>query len=478
MTADARYAGMDAWSLLASQAARRPNHPLLVWAPFDAPPGTWTYARFLADAERVAGGLAAQGVREGDRVLVAMENSPEFLLAWFACARLGATCAQANPASAPPELDWFASHLAVAARLGIDDVRRLQGTPPPVPAPNPARDAAILFTSGTTARPKGVRWTHGNVLWGAQLGAMHLALRPEDVVHVCLPLCHVVAFSWSVLPAIRAGATVLLQPRFSASRYWDAALAHRATVGSHVQFTAGVLARQPAPGTHAFRVWGNSFWSSALASHLGAPVVGWYGMTELVSAVVVGDPAIPQAERSIGRPSVGYEVRIALDDGRDAPEGEAGNLLVRGVPGTSIFAGYYADPAATAAAFTPEGWFRTDDRALRHADGSIQFAERLKDVIKVGGENVSPAEVERVLLEAPGVREAAVVGRPDAAKGELVIAFVAGSGDDLAGRARAHCASQLARYKVPAEVIVLDALPRGNLGKIAKNELRERAASR
>lgn len=469
------YTGLDAAVLLEQRAAARGAHPFLVWAPFDEAPRTWRYAEFAARAAQVAGALAAQGVRPGDRVLLNMENCPEFLIAWFACARLGATCVAANPASAPAEVDYFAAATGAVLRLGREDCAALSGPPLPLRAPDPAADAAILFTSGTTSRPKGVLWTHANALWGAQLGAMQLGLREEDVFQVCLPLCHVVGFSWSVLPALWAGATLVLQPRFSASRYWEASLAHRCTVASHVQFTSGVLAKQPVPPGHAFRTWGNSTWSAALEARFGVRIVGWWGMTELVAAGIVGDPWSAQHERAIGRPSAGYGIRIVRDDGTDAVDGEPAHLQVRGVPGVTLFKAYDRDPEATAAAFTPDGWFRTGDRVVRHADGTIQYSERAKDIIKVGGENVSPAEVERVLLEVPGVREAAAIGRPDPAYGEVVVACVAGSdAEALPQRVVEHCSRMLARFKVPREVLVLDALPRGNLGKVDKNTLRAR----
>jgi len=376
-------------------------------------------------------------------------------------------------------VEFFADHTGARIRLGRADCAALSGPSLKARLPDPNADAAILFTSGTTSRAKGVLWTHANALWGAQLGALHLGLRAEDVFQVCLPLCHVVGFSWSVLPAIWAGATIVLQPRFSASRYWDAAMAHRCTVASHVHFTSGVLGRQAFPQGHAFRVWGNSVSSAALESKLSARVVGWWGMTEMVSSGIVGDIVSIPHEGAIGRPSIGYGLRVRREDGSESPPGEPGELQMHGVRGVSIFKEYFRDEQATADAFTADGWFRTGDRVVRNADGTIRFAERAKDVIKVGGENVSPADVERVLLSVPGVTEAAAVGRPDPVYGEVVVAFVAGPDSGaLASRVLAHCTASLSRFKVPREVIVLDALPRGNLGKIAKPELRRLALTR
>ncbi len=337
-----------------------------------------------------------------------------------------------------------------------------------------------MFTSGTTSRSKGVLWTHANALWGARLGALQQGLRGEDVYQVCLPLFHVVALSWSIFPALWAGASVLLQPRFSASRYWPAALAHGATVASHVHFTAGVLAQQPVPAGHRFRLWGNSIWLPEQRAHFGIPIIGWWGMTEVISQGIVGDPQAPQDPRTIGRPSLGYRIKVVDDAGLPVPPGTPGNLLLGGVPGLSLFAAYWNDPQATAAAFDAAGWFITGDRVIVHADGAIRFAERAKDVLKVGGEGVSAAEIERVVLEVRGVRECAVVGRPDASYGEVAVAFVtlhADAPDDVPARAIEHCRASLARFKVPREVRVIEEMPRVSIGKIGKGELRKRLAA-
>ncbi len=495
-----RYAGLDVAHLLAARARERGSHPFLVWAPFDGAPQVWSYAQFADEAARIAGGLEARGVRAGDRVIVHMENCPELLLAWFACAHLGAISVNSNAASAGPELAWFAQstgavgaltqpqfEAAIAAHCpGLAwvettgprfDALRAGTSPLAARAPDPAAPATIMFTSGTTSRPKGVLWTHANALWGAQMGALQLGLRPEDVYQVFLPLCHVVGLSWSVLASLWAGATVVLQPKFSASRLWPVALAHGSTVASHVQFTASVMAQQPVPPGHRFRLWGTSAWIPQHEAHFGARMIGWWGMTEVITQGIVGNLYAPQRPRSIGRPSVGLRVRIADEAGVAVGAGDTGNLLVKGVRGESLFAEYFGNPAATAEAFDADGYFRTGDRVTLHEDGSIQFADRVKDMIKVGGEGVSGAEIERTVLGVAGVRETAVVAKPDTVYGEVAIAFVVLAEDapaDTAQRVLAHCRASLARFKVPREVIVTDSIRTGTLGKVSKAELRQR----
>ena len=496
-----RYAGLDVPTLLRARARERETHPFLVWAPFEGPGRTWTYSQFADDAARIAGGLAARGVSPGDRVIVHMENCPELLLAWFACAHRGAVCVNTNAASAGPELEYFAQMSGAAGAITqpqfeplfaahCRDLKwlavtgpgfeRLRSEPLPARQPDHAAPATILFTSGTTSRPKGVLWTHANALWGAQMGALQLGLRADDVYQVFLPLCHVVGLSWSVLASLWAGATVVLQPKFSASRLWPVALEHGATVGSHVQFTAAVMAQQPVPPDHRFRLWGTSAWIPQQEAHFRARMIGWWGMTEVVTQGIVGDLYAPQRPRSIGRPSTGLRLKIANSAGGQVAHGETGDLLVKGTRGVSLFAEYFGNAQATREAFDADGYFRTGDRVTLHEDGCIQFADRAKDMIKVGGEGVSGAEIECAILAVEGVREAAVVAKPDPVYGEVAVAFVVAKADapaDLAERVLVHCRASLAKFKVPREVLVTESIRTGTLGKISKAGLRARLGS-
>ncbi len=457
----------------------------------------------------MAGGLAARGVKPGDRILLHAENCPEALLTWFAAAWMGAVCVSTNPRSAGPELGYFASHTGVVGAVtqaefadllsrhcpelkwiavtnadGTDRPDRassfaaLRGEPAARCEPDAAAASNMLFTSGTTSRPKAVVWTHANALWAARLGAQQLGLREDDVCQVFLPLYHVVGLAWSVLPALWSGAQIVLQPRFSATRFWPTALEHRATFASHVQFSSGVLARQPVPAAHSFRLWGNSTWLPELEEHFRVPILGWWGMTEVVAPGIAGDRALPQRPRSIGRPSLGYRLRIIDEAERSVSPGEAGELLIQGERGVSLFSEYFGDPEATAEAFDEQGFFHTGDRMMLNEDGSVEFVERTKDVIKVGGEGVSAAEVERVIREVVGVAEAAVVSRPDAVYGEVCVAFVVAADrqeEKLSAEILERCRAELAPFKVPRELRFVATLPRAGLEKIAKGELRRLA---
>ncbi|NSX05991.1 AMP-binding protein [Cupriavidus gilardii] len=493
----------DIVDLLETRAREQPDRLLLAWEPFDGPPREWTYGAFLDEVRRVAGGLARRGVRPGDRVLLHANNCPEFLLTWFACAWLGAVCVVLNPKSASDELAFFADHTGA---IGIVTQRGLPGTAPALrwriaidaddatgfaslrdtaaerAQRDPLAPGSMMFTSGTSSRPKAVVWTRANALWAAQSCAAGIGLLPSDIALVPLPLYHVVGLAWSVLPALQAGAAIVLQPRFSASRFWPVALARRCTFAPHVQFTSAALSRQPVPPAHDFRLWCNSVWLPDYERHFRVPILGWWGMTELVAPGIVGRRGEPVAPGAIGVVAPGYAARMAGSGRSSLTPGEIGEIEILGEPGRTLFAGYFNDDDANAAAFTDDGWFRTGDRMKVHADGSIQFLERARDVIKCGGEGVSPAEIERVVRAVPGVADVAVVGRADGAMGEVAVAFVVPSDPEVSTAALSHeidaaCRAQLAGFKVPREIRFLAGLPLVGINKVAKGELRRLAAA-
>jgi crotonobetaine/carnitine-CoA ligase len=502
------FAGQDIRTLLRAQAVAKRDKPFLIWAPFEGAEQSWTYGEFVARAERVAAGLHRRGVRQGDRVLIHLENCPEGLLAWFGCGILGAVAVTTNARSSVDELAYFAAHsravgavtqpkllplLSAAAPAlrfvaitdtdcgeapaASDGFAALDGSPADLPprAADPAAPFGVQYTSGTTSRPKAVLWTHANILWGARVSAAHEELREDDVHLVTMPLYHTNAQCYSVLATLWAGGTIVLQPRFSASRFWPVAVAHRCTWTSIVPFCAKALLAHEVPATHSFRHWGNAYCAAPEDQHFRVRTIGWWGMTETVTHGIVGLSGLPNAPLSMGRPAPEYWIRLLNDAGTPAKPGETADLAIRGVRGLSLFAEYLDDPAATAAAFDQDGFLLTGDRALRDPDGFFYFADRTKDMLKVGGENVSPAEIERVIVGVEGVREVAVVGRPDPLLDEVPVAFVLPTDPadpTLTERITAACTKSLAGFKEPREVRVLAEFPRATLEKVSKAKLR------
>ena len=339
---------------------------------------------------------------------------------------------------------------------------------------------SVQYTSGTTARPKGVVWTHANVLWGARVTAMVLQLGPEDVGFVFFPLFHTNALMYSSLATLWAGGAIVVTPRYSASRFWTKALRHGCTWATSSPFMLKTLATHPVPERHLFRFWGSGTTDPPLCRDLfRVQGLGWFGMTETVSLPTVGHLDLPNRPLGMGRVTPGYEVSVVREDGSTVEFGETGRLMIRGIPGLSLFYEYLNNPEATAAAFDAEGWLETGDLVTPHVDGGFRFEGRGRDMLRVGAENVAAAEIERVIQTVPGVFEVAVVAKPDEFLSEVPAAFVipAGEPGDLAARILATCRAQLADFKVPREVVFLSELPRSTLNKVSKKDLRARFAA-
>lgn len=525
------FLGTDVWSLLSEVAAADPAAPLLTWQPFDAEPRSLTYGEFLSEAEAVAASLQARGVGAGDRVIIHMENCPEFLLLWFACAALHAVAVTTNARSSVDELAYFIEnsgaraaitqeHFAATVRSadrargtgqegGIGHVRSadrepradrdpraglewvsvvggtgaesfdtlLTGDPGGSltrPEPDPAAPLSIQYTSGTTSRPKGVLWTQANGLWAARINAAHEGLRPDDVHLVYMPLFHTNAMAYSVLASIWVGARFVLLPKWSTSRFWDISLTHGCTWVSLMGLSTRAVLGSTPPAAHSYRMFGGGASSPLLEEKCGVATVAWWGMTETVSHGTISDGRASTVPGNMGRPAPEYAVEVRRPDGTPAAVGETGELVIRGVRGVSLFAEYWNNPEATAAAFDADGWMSTGDLVRLNADGTLSFVDRAKDMLRVGAENVAASEIERVVQEVVGAAEIAVVGRPDPRLEEVPVVFVvdADPAPDLAERILARCRERLADFKVPREVIFVSVLPRSTISKVHKVELR------
>jgi carnitine-CoA ligase len=446
----------------------------------------WTYAQFDALIERVASGLARQGVGPGERVHLVLANSPAFVAVWLACVRIGAAIVPSDPRSTARELALHAERVrpcvAViggecvdaypvgAATVVIDeddcDLEPLLGaTRAPDVHPAPLDTAAILFTSGTTSAPKGVTVTQANYAFAGDVMAAAATVRSDDRLLVVLPLFHANAQYYSFAAAISAGASVALMPAFSASRFLQQAARHRAT---HASLFAApmrmILARgaTPVPGVRLRHVWYAQNLTESqyedFAALVGCRPRQLYGMTETLPAVL-SQRALDPNPGFLGETTIGCDVEVD----------EVGEIAVGGRRGYELFAGYLDDSQSTEAAFV-DGRFRTGDLARRDALRRLSFAGRRSDVLKVAGENVSTVEVEAVLAQHPAVHEVAVVGEPDPVRDEVPVAYVVGA----PGRAVdadalvAWAAERLAPAKRPRAVHVVEALPRTSVGKIRK----------
>lgn len=506
------YTGRDLPWLLRMQARVRNDATFLIWEPFEGNPQRWSFATFAEQVECVAANLFARGVRKADAVLIHTDNCPEFLLAWFACARLGAVAVTTNTRSSADELRYFIEHSRAQVAITQVSLRALVSecgpnlrwiacigdcgdaectfrferllAAPSQPAPerksDPTLPIAVQYTSGTTSRPKGVVWTHANALWAAQTNARHCEITASDVAMIALPLFHTNAMGYSTLGSLWAGGAIVLTPKFSASRFWATSIRNGCTWASLVPFVTAALREQSTPD-HNYRFWAiGASDPPSLPEKFGVKFVGWWGMTETVSHCIVDNHHLPGQPGSMGYVAPEYEVDVR--DERTgasiaaAEGGGVGRLFVRGIAGVSLFLEYLEDPDATAAAFDADGWMDTGDIVALHRDGNITFSDRAKDMLKVGGENVAASEIERVIVSLPDVSEAAVVGKPHPLLSEVPVAFVVPvrRSAGLEEKIMECCASLLADYKRPVAVILVDDLPRSLLNKVAKRELRAR----
>ncbi|MCA1458163.1 AMP-binding protein [Bradyrhizobium sp. BRP22] len=510
------FAGLDVPWLLRMRAEVRRDHPFLIWAPFEAPARRWSYGEFHERVGALAAGLARRGVRPGEYVLIHLDNCIEAMLAWFACVELGAVAVTTNTRSAAAEMEYFAGHCgAVAAitqpayaELVAANCRELrwiavishnagaapaQATPRgdsfealfadsadrPRRATDPLAPCSVQYTSGTTSRPKAVLWTHANALWGAKVNAAHEDLHAGDVHQIYLPLFHTNALAYSMLATLWVGATSVIQPRFSASRFWGVALEHGCTWTSTIPFCMKALLEHEIPENHKFRLWGTAVSEPPPFAAFGVKTIGWWGMTETITHGIVGEVDQPNTPMSIGRAASEYSIRITNDDGSATEVGGTGNLSIKGIPGLSLFKEYLHNEKATRESFDEHGYFLTGDRVTLLEHGFIKFGDRAKDMLKVGGENVAASEIEQVIAVVPGVREAAVVAKKHPMLEEVPVVFIIPQGGvdrapaDLHDNVMAACRSALADFKVPREIRFVDDMPRSTLEKVAKAELRK-----
>ncbi len=488
----------------ASAVAARPNASFLV---FEAPDGTvteWTYGEFDAIVGSVATELVSHNVGSGVAVHVALTNCPTFVAVWIAATRLGAWIVPSDPIGRTPELadhigrtapvvgfcsrDRAAAYEPAARGIPMFHIDETDASFAWLPAerftawPEPALTdrAAVMFTSGTTGRPKGVEITQANYAFAGKTMAGAAELTPHDRQLVVLPLFHANAQYYSFASAIWAGASVALMHTFSASGFLPQAARHKATCAS--LFAAPlrmILARGgPVDGLALRHCWFAQNITpdqyDTVSEWFGCAPRQLYGMTETIPAVLTDAPEQPDCS-SMGYVTGGCEVEIHDAAGARLDAGEIGEIVVGGDRGITLFAGYLDDPTTTEASFRGD-WFLTGDRASRNTEGRFYFDGRRSDVLKVAGENVSTVEVEAVVTAHPAVLEASVVGAPDPVRDEVPVAFVVAadptrppSVDELT----AWCTERLGKAKVPREFTILDELPRTSVGKIRKFLLKE-----
>jgi fatty-acyl-CoA synthase len=494
-----RNAGLGSWP--ARRAAISPDRVALVFGD-----RTTTYAELHERVGRLASQLRAAGIAPGDRVAYLGPNHPAFVETMFATYLIGGVFVPLNFRLTAPEIDyqladsgarvlvhgpecapavrasalagslarvvplaayeeWLAGGQAAAAEVavGLDE------------------PACILYTSGTTGRPKGAVLTHGNVVWNCYNLLVGVDVAGDEVTLISAPLFHVAALNQCLLPTVLKGGCSVIMPSWGIDECFDMIARHRVTWMFGVTTMFAGLAQSPRWETADLSsvrnmiVGGASIPASLVQIYLdrGLTFCQGYGMTETApGATFIEAPETASHVGSAGVPVFFADVRCVRPDQTPTDPDEPGEVQVRG---PNVTPGYWGNPAATAQSFAEDGWFRTGDIAVVDSGGHYRIVDRLKDMFVSGGENVYPAEVEAAIFEHPAVAEAAVIGVADPTWGEVGRAFVVlAPGSSLtAASLRTFLSERLGRYKIPKYLDVVDDLPRTGSGKVRKAPLRE-----
>jgi fatty-acyl-CoA synthase len=449
----------------------------------------WTWRALHEEARAWAAWLHERGVGRGDVVALLAQNRGETLALLFACADLGAILFPMNWRLSPAELAWQLDHSGARVLLAdAENTGRLPGaeglaTPAPARAPAPVEVAlsdpwVLMYTSGSSGRPKGALLTHRQLHWNALNTLLACDLRADDCTLTFAPLFHTGGLNSLTTPLLHRGGRVLLTPRLDVGEALRTIAAERVTLLMGVPTIFQMIADHPDfERTDLSSVRDALCGGAPLPMPLleryaarGVPLRQGFGLTEVgPNCFSLPHADVRRKSGTVGQPIHHVAAKVVRDDGSECDPGEPGELLLKG---PAVFGGYWRDPVATAAAVV-DGWFRTGDVLSRDEQGYFTVRGRKKEMYISGGENVYPAEIEALLVECPGVALAAVVGVPDPRWGEVGHAFVeARPGQSLSAEAvRAFLEGRLARFKLPKHIAVLDELPRTGSGKIDKQRL-------
>ena len=459
----------------------------------------FTYREFAAAVGRTAGMLAAKGIGKGDVVSLLLPNSVEYIIAYFACWELGALAGPVNGLLKKQEIEYVVSNSE--AKLMLVNTEFLPAIET-IPVPRVVFDsesevgqefkkektnqltvqdeAIIIYTSGTTGKPKGCLLTHGNIIANARQISSWLGFTEQDRLLTLMPLFHMNAVSVTTMSALYAGGSTVVSPKFSASRFWRIISDYQITsFGSVATMLSMLLSTYPDGVPEGLKTDQLRFAMCGSApvpaevlrrfeETFGCLVVEGYGLSESTCRSTFNPPDERRRPGSCGVP-IGNEMRVVDDDDREVPDGEMGEIVLRG---ENILKGYFKNEAATTNAFR-NGWFHTGDIGYRDADGYYYIVDRKSDMIIRGGENIYPREIDEVLYQHPQVAAAAVIGVADELYGEEVAAVVVLKPHATASEQEVidFCKARLADFKCPKTVRFVEDIPKGPTGKLLKREL-------
>ncbi|MCQ3812496.1 MAG: 4-coumarate--CoA ligase family protein [Acidimicrobiia bacterium] len=509
LLADEPLSSQAVTGFVLERAAELADQPAVIDGPEE---WSLTFGQLAQSVYSLAGGLAAGGFQRGDVAALVAPNSPWYPVVFHAVAVAGGAVTTVNPTYGPEEiafqltdsgakLVFAAEGFAPQTREAMDRagvvgevvvidadspskgvaVESLMGDPIPQVEVDPHDDVVVLpYSSGTTGLPKGVMLTHANLVNNIEQCASSIASQSSDVVLAVLPFFHIYGMQVLMNDQLHHGATLVTMPRFDLAHALSLIERHQVTRFFAVPPIVLALAKHPAVDNYDLSSLRQVLSGAAplgaevaeeAAARIGCEVVQGYGMTEL-SPITHATPPGNSKPGSVGLTVANTEARIVdPESGNDQPIDVEGELWIRG---PQVMKGYLNNPEATAATIDGDGWLRTGDIARIDDDGHVYVVDRLKELIKVKGFQVAPAELEALLVEHPEISDAAVVGSPDADSGEVPLAFVVAAPDSSLDEAavKAFVADQMATYKQLGEVRFTEAIPKSASGKILRRELR------
>jgi len=475
-----------------------------------------SYAQVDEMSGRFASQLIAMGLQRGDKIAVQLPNVPHFLFAYFGILKAGMVMVPLNPLLVAPEVAYHLHDsdsrvlitfetFAAEALKGASQIYGLQtfvlslsGAAAPqgatafeqllagpdtldIVALSPDDTAVLLYTSGTTGKPKGAELTHFQLFMNCTVAGNLFGYRPDDIALAVLPLFHVFGLSSVLNIAVRFGGSMTLVPRFEPGAVIDAIESTRCTIFAGVPTMYFALLAADVEGRDLSSIRVGLSGGAAIPGEVirafeekfpGVFVLEGYGLSESASTTTFNISPTERRVLSIGKPIWGVDLKIVDEDGNALGDGDehVGEIVIRG---HNIMKGYYKNPTATAEAIK-DGWFFTGDLGYRDSDGFYFIVDRKKDLVIRGGFNVYPREIEEVLYSHPSVAEAAVIGKPDERLGEEVVAIVSlkAGAEATTDEIIAYTKERLAAYKYPREVRIIAELPKGPTGKILKKDLR------
>ncbi|WP_397538618.1 AMP-binding protein [Rummeliibacillus pycnus] len=476
-----------------------------------------TYTEFQTEVNKLSNAFMNLGLKKGDHVVLHLPNNMEFFTTWFALANIGAIMVPTNILSTADEMKYIINHSEALVLMTeieyLDKFQQIREETPTiqkiiVTRCNCAIDyvlnfddllantstntldlpeivsedvVAMLYTSGTTSKPKGVQVTNANYIYAGELLSKSINLSENDRPFIVLPLFHGNAQYYSTMSALVVGASIAVTEKFSASRYFKQAKALGGTIGS--LFAAPIrmiLAKEydNADQDNSIRL---ILFAQSIAEHqitsfeekFDLKLLQMYGMTETIGVPLINPINDIAKNLSIGKPSIGYEVKLLDENGYEVNDGEVGQIAVKGRRGRTLMKGYFKNDEATEQTFQGD-WLLTGDNARIGEDGYFYFVDRMKDMIKRSGENVAANEVESVLVEHEAVYEVAVIGIPDDMRDEAIKAYVIlnKNAKVTENELIEHCKERLAKFKVPDVIEFVEDFPRTPVGKIQKHILR------